>query len=187
MNRLPYEILGLVADSVHKNLRTLSATKPRTSDGKPSHKSNSYQNRSVFEFQSTKENWSDNALASWWRRQRSAWPWCWSRWGCRSRASSSTSSSSPHWDKRQVDKGTTTMNSLKCSNLGRVSIVSTVQSGWSGCRPENGKKISSILGCCLVSLCFLCDIHSMHSVYLEDPPQYSRGKTIHYRKDVGER
>ena len=34
----PSEVLGLVADSVAKILRILSATKPRTSDGKPRHR-----------------------------------------------------------------------------------------------------------------------------------------------------
>ena len=48
-----------------------------------------------------------------------------------------------------------------------------VQSGWSGCRTGSGEKLSnSQLSClaqlCLVTalflFCFLCDIHSIHSV-----------------------
>ena len=48
-----------------------------------------------------------------------------------------------------------------------------VQGEWSGCRTGNGEKLSnsklyvawpSVPGCCLVSCCFLCDIHFIHYV-----------------------
>ena len=54
--------------------------------------------------------------------------------------------------------------------------MNSVQSGLSVCRTGNGKKHETkqqpgkagpdnILGCCLVSPHFLCDIHSIHSVH----------------------
>ena len=50
-----------------------------------------------------------------------------------------------------------------------------IQRGWSGCLTGNRDKLSiqpsmlpgpAVPGCCLVSFCFLCDIHSIHSVFL---------------------
>ena len=68
------------------------------------------------------------------------------------------------------------MNFARSWKVGEVlekRLSEIVQSGWSGCCTGNGEKLSNsqvcclataVSSCCLVSFCFLCDIHFIHSV-----------------------